>query len=253
MTDREPEKFVSSPIPYVSTTIRDGFIVPMRQALFTALLSGGAACGVVVFVVWGLILAEIDIPVKWCVYAALLAFAVVFFPVAIITWKRAKEDWMYIIENAMLMDLNQDGMIGDPGKQEPPAPKLRVTVNNGQQRPMDRDEIEDDEIPFADRLPLLARALAGGKPFTYSEWGGKGKLFSQPEWVTLTDTLRERGYIRYRNPKATHLGYDFTHKGGAFMQSLIEEGIRIEKEAVTQIPMSQSPFSPYPRAGSVRN
>lgn len=200
--------------PFFMTPKHYGFSVPVYQCLFTSLAWGGAVGATILLAAW------FDVPIPNPFKVAITAGVLVFFVTILITWPRYMERWMWIIENITNIDLNQDGVIG---KDDAPAPTLKVTV--------DQDgsgtHVDYDEIPYPERLPELARAVSSGVDFTFANWGGRGKLFSQPEWARLTEALRKQEYIVYKNSQAPNLGYVFTRKGQGFLRDLVGKGMEM--------------------------
>lgn len=186
---------------YHEGTLTDGVLVPVLQALITSAIL--AALGLLLAVLLGAAFVT-------CVEI----FTGVFLLALLGAWLSYRGHWMYIIESVLLADLNHDGQIGAP-VQEDPKPILHISVD----RQNGADYID---LPFADRLPELARGLAAGRPFTFAAWGGKGRLFSQPEWGELTAVMVERRLAVWKNPRAHNQGLDLSASGRAVFRRLAQ-------------------------------
>jgi len=179
-------------------------VIPLFQALIT-----GAASAVVIGVVIGGFLIWMDRP---AVIPALLAAGVSFPVVALLSWMNRMNDWRRLIwhlETAFRVDIDQDEEIGDPEPEERTA-TVRVEV-------VDRETGRQVwcELPNADKLPAFFRGVLTGRGLAETTWGGKGKLFSLPEYRAFRETLLRRGWIEYVDPDAPLLGYRLTRAGEA--------------------------------------
>lgn len=224
--------------PFFMTPHQYGVKVPIYQCLFTSGAWGGAVGTSILLAAW------FEVPIPEPIKVAIAAGLLVFFVTVLITWPKYMERWMWVIESIINVDLDGSGSIGAPATAPNASPTLKVTVEQD-----GGNRVDYDEIPYPERLPQLARAVLAGKKFTFEEWGAPGKLFSQPEWTTLTTALREQEYIVYKNQRVPNLGFDFTRKGNAFLRELVGQGARIERDLRPPTHLSQFAvdIGPLPR------
>lgn len=150
-------------------------------------------------------------PVRWALFAfgALLALLI---RLGVVAWDGYRERAMYMTES-----ITQPPAADAP--QLAPVRTVRVEL-------VDRDpnggvrQMQFLDLPYPDRLPVLAAGLSNGVPFTIDEWAGKDKLFSQGEFDILRDEMRARGLAVNRNPAAPNLGMTLTVAGKAVMRKI---------------------------------
>lgn len=71
------------------------------------------------------------------------------------------------------------------------------------------------------RMRELAKALDQGAKLTNSLWAGRGKLFSDPEYRLLQNSLLERNYIRPKSKTGdVRQGFELTALGKAVMKAI---------------------------------
>jgi hypothetical protein len=174
-------------------TTAAGVILPLLQALAT---------GLIVFVLAGFYAWLLRSPVWWK-WGAVIAGAVV-----LVTWLVMLWRWLSLtrpLEQITGIDLNRDGHIGPP-----PVVKVQLTSE-------DKRYTQIVEIPYPDRLPILARGLLGGRPVSEREWSGHRKLYSQHEWLAVRSVLESRGLIRLKNRWEPRRGFELSPSGRAMM------------------------------------
>lgn len=203
---------------YQSTSMIDGVRAPFWQAFIPAIATAFLAGSVVALAwAWGL---KIPKPGLMTITAFICAGIGSF----LIMWRARRDHWMWVIERAWNLDINNDGVIGNPR-----GVPLKIHMTQGNTGVF-------DELPFADRLPLLARAVRNGRPLTYSAWvGSQPGQYTQTEWGTLMAALLEQEYLKYNNPRFPNRGYQWTEKGEQLLNALIDEGSRVEVDAHEEI------------------
>ena len=129
------------------------------------------------------------------------------------------------VESATGLDLNHDGVIG---KQEAPQrASLRVTVNTVKENGHYQSQVL--ELPGeAESLARMAAGVLRGLPFTESQWAGKNKPFSVPEFRELRGLMLKRGLAEYVNAKAPQQGIVLSASGKAVFEGLAEGEIEYE-------------------------
>jgi hypothetical protein len=224
--NKDPE-IKAGPIPYFSTTMRDGYSVPVRRSLFTA-----AIYGVPVFVLVLLIgggAALWPLPVRWdvVVYLAVTLGMITFFTALIISWPREKERWMWLIEDVMKQDLNGDGSIGEPQKtNEFNTNPLPVWLSRN-----DKEEMSGirGELPHREYLPALAAGLLEKKEFSQRKWAA---VIPQAKFYEIQRAFVEYGLAKPANGKDGANGYVLTKAGVDTCHAIVNQS-RGERRAMT--------------------
>lgn len=188
-------------------SLRAGVAVPIGQALVT---------GVLIALLVALVAGYYRVP-DWYFWAAISGVLAVLgqWIFSQMLWQRL----VRLVERQTYMDIDGDGVIGEP-EQTPAAPQtVRVEVTdktNGQH------VTQYIDLPFAERIPQLAAGLAAGKQFTVSNWVGvsRGRLFTPAEFTELRAVMIEHDWIRPNNPHDETRGYSLTRAGLAIMRSL---------------------------------
>jgi hypothetical protein len=177
---------------------------PAAKASNLHTLEAGAMLPVAQSFVWGLVCMVVTIVLAVSgrmrtgavALLSALAFAVAFG----LAWWLYQRRWFALTKRETLhgLDLNGDGWIGRPGYGMPArgrsAPALRVQV----------DEITSEghvkvsklfDLPAAQsQLEELAEGLLRQKrPFSFREWTGKGKTFSDDQFEALRQEMIKRG------------------------------------------------------------
>ncbi len=176
--------------------------IPLLQSVITGILAGIAA-GVLVGVL----------------RVGFSAWAAGFSTWALVTlgaWLSFRGRWQVVIERALGVDLNHDGVIGEPELPPQPEPQsLRVELlQEGGRR---GDWID---LPFPDKLPALAAGLLEGRQFTQTVWTGGGRLYSRAEFEAVRGEMLRRGLARWKNPQAPAQGAELTPAGRAVLRKL---------------------------------
>jgi len=71
------------------------------------------------------------------------------------------------------------------------------------------------------KFRLWCQGIIEGAPLTFAKWGGKGKLYSDPEYELLLAKLLELNYIKFKNGKTSDNGFLPTEEGILFFQEFI--------------------------------
>lgn len=176
--------------------------VPFLQAIITGALAGiagGVVCAVIGF----------DFS-PWA--AGFSTWAVV----TLGAWLSFRGRWQMVIERALGVDLNHDGVIGEPEPTPAPEPEsIRVELLQEGGR---RGDFID--LPHADRLPALASGLLEGRQFSQTVWTGAGRLYSRAEFEAVRGEMLRRGLCRWKNPQAPAQGVELTPAGRAVLRRL---------------------------------
>lgn len=246
----EKEKW-TVPGPYHSTTKRDGVEVPVLQTIFQALLFALVPLILIPLIAYGVDRYGGGLPMEFSFYIYIggLLFVIVFLVAGMVIWPQRRADFLWIMQNAMVpgdangngipdeleavvemltMDGNGDGvpdLMDILRKYNGGSSTLFVTLQDPQ------GNQQHDELPYAERLPTVAREYQRGKPLTVRVWtGGKDALFQPHEWAKLVADLKARGYAVDKNPDAPNLGIDLTDQGKTLFAGLVGEGARIERD-----------------------
>jgi len=173
--------------------------IPLLQSVITGAFAGIAA---------GVVCAVLQLG-----FSAWAAGAVVWVLVTFGSWLSFRGHWQAVIERALGVDFNGDGIIGEPEPALPEPQPLRVELyqDNGA-----RGEFID--LPYSDRLPALASGLLAGRQFAQTAWTGGGQLFSRAEFEELRAAMLKRGLARWKNPQAPAQGIEITPAGRAVLR-----------------------------------
>ncbi len=181
--------------------LEGGVLVPGLQALLTGFVCGLAALAVTAW--FGLPWLAIG----GTVFAVTMAGA----------WLSYRGRWQWLLERILGADLNGDGTIGQPLPLPAPKPeniRIELVQNAGH-------EVEYIDLPFPEKLPLLASGLLEGKrQFSLTAWTGDGQLFSRAEFETLRTELLKRKLAEWKNPEAPAQGIKLTPAGRAIFRRL---------------------------------
>jgi hypothetical protein len=117
-------------------------------------------------------------PLAWAGVAMVFTMAVMW---GALLWR-----WLRLtdkLEALTQLDLNGDGYIPDI---------IRVAVTS-----QDQKSTILATVPHASKLPILARGVLGGMPFSEREWTGRFKPLSQTEFRRIRDVFVSRGLARW--------------------------------------------------------
>lgn len=176
-------------------TFESEVLIPAVQTFLTGIILGTGAA----LLAW---LAGSEKYLEWgiAVWAATM----------IISWLMLLGRSWRLIERVLGVDLNNDGIIGEP-ELEPPLPKVRVIV----------DQIDGHAGEFIDltlepeRLVGVSRSLMEGSTFSHSSLAGPGRPLTRAEYEQLRDEFLRRGLIRWYDDRAHNQGLRLTAKGQA--------------------------------------
>lgn len=218
---------------YQEGTFVDAFILPVVRSLFVSFLL--ALIVLVISARW----------VKLSFWDCMLAFFLTLLISTIVGFSLESKYWLWLIESVMLKDVDGDGQVGPPQPVQR-QPDLTVYLDDG------RGHGRREDLPFGDRLPLLARGLLNGRDFTQAEWTGKarGKPFSRPEWEELMRAL-EKGNLAHKIiPGVDNSPYKLTEEGKKVFMKLAlrgSAGLEIYQPSAMQVSaFDTEPLSPPP-------
>lgn len=194
---------------HTANNLTDGVIVPGLQALITAVLTGFAA---------GALAAWVGAP-YWGVGFTAAALA------ALASWLSYRARWAFVMERILGVDLNQDGVIGQPEPEPPPARAEPVRIEIIQEGGRAGDFIELPARP--EQLRMLADGLQGGRAFSQSVWTGNSGIFTRSEFEALRAELLRRGLAKWRKEGAPGQGIELTPPGRAVMRRFASETKRL--------------------------
>ena len=139
------------------------------------------------------------------------------------TWMILQRNWVRMSTMEMLtgLDLNRDGVVGEPVRPEPvrsiPFQMNRVT-EKGHVVAGERFELPATE----EQLVALADGLNNGMGFTVREWCGAGRPFSVSEFSCLRSEMLKRGLLRQKSDKDPRAGgYELTDEGRALLEHVL--------------------------------
>ena len=209
--DDNPNDYSYQPpvIHHTTSPIVEGVVVPGLQAAITGVLTGLAALAVS---------AWLKLP-YWGIGATAFTLA------ALAAWLSYRGRWAWVLERMLGVDINRDGLIGQPEPEPEPAQSLRIELVQDEGR---RGEFID--LPYPEKLPLLAGGLLEGRQFSLTAWTGKGQLFSRSEFETLRAELLKRGLATWNNPAAPAQGITLTGAGRAIFRRLADQSPTLPDE-----------------------
>jgi len=176
--------------------------IPLLQSLITGMFAGIAA---------GVVCAVIGFD-----FSAWAGGAVVGVLVTFGSWLTFRGHWQAVIERALGVDFNGDGIIGEPQAPTLPEPaplRIELLQDNGA-----RGDFID--LPYREKLPELASGLLSGRQFSQTVWTGGGRLFSRAEFENVRGEMIRRGLARWKNPAAPAQGAELTPAGRAVLRKL---------------------------------
>jgi hypothetical protein len=123
---------------------------------------------------------------------------------------------LWTAERALDVDLDQDGVTGEP---EPPrALQVELLENHG-----NRQRLAFIDLPGSeDQLVKLAQGVLNGKGTSESEWIGAGNPFSRSKFAAVRAALLERGLASWSNPDHHAQGWELTAAGRAVMRRIAQ-------------------------------
>ena len=141
-----------------------------------------------------------------------------------LTWYQHQRHWFSLtaLEQATGLDLNRDGVIGDP-RQVPPERIITVRM----------EEVNSDGAWHQQRFDLPAtetqmEELAVGillqhRTFTHREWTGSAAPFSDAEFRDLRRELVKRELIRLTSDKDPRQGFKLTLAGRKMLEQFLPD------------------------------
>jgi hypothetical protein len=143
------------------------------------------------------------------------------------TWLQLIRHWFSLtaLEEVTGLDLNRDGVVGEPEKQafedNPRVIKVHLdeTKQDGHWQ-QTRFELHATD----DQMRLLAEGMLElERPFTVREWCGAGRPFSGEEFARLRSEMIRNGLIEQASEKDPRRGYLLTKAGTALLADYLEE------------------------------
>lgn len=176
--------------------VQAGVVVPLAQAGISGLGLGLVA---------GLLAYTLDARHP-------LVFGLAFGILSIVAiWLLLLRRWLVLTaERITHRDINSDGVIG------PPKPRQEIKLDLLHQTPGTNSVRYTYATVKVSRqqLILLARGLAGGRPFSEAEWSGTGKPFSRPEFRELRAEMVRRDLVSLASEAGfSRQGYILTDLG----------------------------------------
>jgi len=150
-----------------------------------------------------------------------------------LTWLYLVRHWLSLtgLERLTGLDLDNDGIIGEPKNAESSIQEIRVRVSEVTEGGNYKESIY--ALPLdSGQLSALAAGMAEGLPLAESAWCGRGRPFSQREFRTLRAELTRRGLVALANPKDARQGYILTVAGRHVMAGIIESCLPSPTEQV---------------------
>ena len=187
-----------------------GAILPLLQALITALLVGLAAGNLAA-------LASLPAAARVGLSTGALA-AALYWLASLVTWRRVEllscEPWNPAPEP-------------DPAPVWEPAPPVRIEVLEGK-------ATRFVDLPASEaQLIDLAAGLLEGQTLSEAAWTGGGRPFTRAEFANLRAELMRRGLAAWNNPHTPARGAALTAPGRAVMRhyAAMAEGVGELREA----------------------
>jgi hypothetical protein len=176
--------------------------VPLGQALAAGILAG------VSFLAWALLITS---PSVWS--GALVCTVTVIDVVFVIS------QWRWFVLTAEKItgtDINQDGQVGE----EEEVTRIDITqIVDGKPK---SDELKIPCKP--EKFLRLAIGIVNRRlPFTGDEWGGKGKVFSDPQFRKLRSYLITKRFIVQSSAQGPNPGYVFNRNGIAMLRDYMQQ------------------------------
>lgn len=189
-------------------TYQTGLLLPLAQSSITGLI----ASTILSMIAWwvGEQFGEVnlsDMLYLWAITALIITF---------VTWAFMLWRWHILtgpFERILQRDLNGDGVIGDPS---PPQPyRLWIRENPQTQTQM--------ILPCTqDQVTTMAQLVTNGVPFTEANFTGRNRPFSQNQFREIRIALVKSGMIVQRNSKTEKQGFDWTERGLAWIDHVLE-------------------------------
>lgn len=196
--------------PYLHT-VEAGAKLPLIQSAIWGLAAGLLA--LIAILSLGIPMWPDDL--LWPAWAAIVGFA--------LAWRNYQRHWFRLssLERLTGVDLNGDGKVGSEVRSEPQVVSVQINevdkdghfhVRRQFDLPASREQMEQ----------LAYGLLRMNRPFTFREWTGKGKPFSDNEFETLRSEMIKRGLVANNGADARR-GLTLTEAGRAVLEKLLEE------------------------------
>jgi hypothetical protein len=209
----------------------EGIFVPLkrespsgRQHLHT--LTAGAWLPFMVSIITGSIAGVITLvlasdlrarsPWSWTATIAVLAWG--------LTWLQHMKHWFSLtrLEEVTHMDINRDGVIGDPA-QVPPERIIHVRMEETKADGAWHQQRFDLPATAAQMEELAIGLMQQGRQFTNREWTGTSAPFSISEFQQLRRELIRRDLIKMSSDKDARQGYVLTLAGRKMLEQFLPD------------------------------
>jgi hypothetical protein len=143
-----------------------------------------------------------------------------------LTWLQHQRHWFSLtsLEQATGLDLNRDGVIGEPAQ----VPEKRIIHIRMEQIGLDKSwhQVDFDlpaAITEAQMEELSIGILLQHQSFAHREWTGKDGPFSDGEFRDLRRELIKREMIRLTSDKDAHQGFHLTLAGRKMLEQFLPD------------------------------
>lgn len=219
--DLAPGSSYSRELPIFLPTLESNVAVPRSKAMTSAAFAGpfyGLLVGVAWYGAWVVLdLAIVGFPSPRPgppVVIGLIAGATAWFLVAWRKWEGNAayyDDLLSRFEEVVGLDIDRDGQIGQPEKQEPVQMEV---VHRGQDgfRQMLRFDLpaQVDEAGFYN---FAAGVTREGRSLAESQWIGRGQPFSRNSYGALLQAMEQAGIVRWVDSGNHAAGRELTGGG----------------------------------------
>ena len=185
-------------------TVEAGVVVPILQALLTALVI--ALAGAVIMAMFSQLRPH-AFQCAGVLFALTLAYC----------WLSRQKHWLTLtsivqrVEEVTGTDIDHDGYVGDPIR------NVRVSL----QREPGQTSIWTPNATDAQIQELAVGVLLRGLPLTEKTWTGPSRPFSQRQWTEFREDLIRRGMLTLKNPKNIKDGYLLTAEGETLLREFL--------------------------------
>jgi hypothetical protein len=179
-------------------------------------LAGGVVAGVFANAQWH----DVATVAQWSAVCSILAGTVTLAAWTVfvmIDWHLSLDTLLWLAEQAINIDINQDGQIGEPTPQ-PPA-RVVVELQDKNANGYDRARYLEFGVPI-DKLATFARSVLAGRQLSESVWTGRGGLFSKSEFARMRGQMLEAGVLRWIHPGAPAQGIEVTAAGRQVLRQI---------------------------------
>jgi hypothetical protein len=202
-------------------TIHSDTGVPLTQSIVAAVFAGLSAATIA---------AACNAPIKVTLGSGMVVFSIVGLIVYILLLI-ANRDTLYRLENATRMDINGDGVVGQPVEAQP-AQSVKVDILLKSQEGKQMHNFTFDLPCNSETLRLVARATLKGDLLRDEDWSGRkaGKPFSEERLSEFRTAFVRHGLAEWKDANNHKLG----------LAGLTELGRQWATELTTPLPQDQT-------------